>query len=319
MKLPYSLVFFVLLGAVTSCQTNRNYCEDEVVCETVHRYGVALDPQDWSARGQNGQVVSMRKDGVAVMRNYHCGVLHGECTYTFPHRETTQIKEIYQQGNLKEIDVYYSSGFPCSHTTIQLPHYRHITTWYENGAPYSSEDFEGENLIHGEYFTLDQQLESQVKEGEGVRIRRDGHGQFQSVDLIQKGQMILSTTYHPNGLPATVTPYVDGMIEGERRTYFPGGEPATIERWAHNIQNGVTQVFEYGEKRADVPYLNGYKHGIEYQYRDGGNTIIREIHWAYGQKHGPVYHYIGNTIKTDWYFQDRSIPNKETFDMLSNQ
>lgn len=318
MKLPRSFSLLILLGSVTSCQSNRDRC-DEVVCETVHRYGVPLEPEDWSARGQYGQVVSMRKDGVNVMRNYEAGILHGECTYTFPYRDVIERKEIYHQGNLRQEYIHYPSGFPQRQVIYESPERQSVVIWYESGAPHYREEIENGHLVRGEYYDPNQQVESRVEEGNGLRICRDGHGQLQSVDTIQDGQMIFSTTYHPNGMPATITPYANGVIEGERRTYLPGGEPLTIEEWHGNTQHGMMQVFEHSEKQAEVPYVNGYKHGIERRYRNDGQAIAQEITWVKGLKHGPCYHYVGNTTKTDWYFRNRPVPNKSTFDMLMNQ
>jgi antitoxin component YwqK of YwqJK toxin-antitoxin module len=317
MKLPRSLYFLILLGSLSSCQ-NRNCC-DEVVCETVHRYGVSLPPEDWSERGRCGQVVSMRKDGVAVTRNYDNGILHGECTYSFAHRDVIQKREMYEQGNLTQEQLHYTSGMPYKQTNYEGPGRQSMTIWYESGAPHAREIIDNGNLIQAEYYSMDQQLESNVENGNGLRTRRDGQGQLQSVDTIQNGQMVMSTTYHPNGAPAVITPYVNGMIEGDRRTYLPGGEPATIEKWRGNLQHGTSQEFEHGEKRAEVPYVNGRKHGIERRYRDDGQTLAQEITWVQGQKHGPTYSYIGNTKTTDWYFRNRQVANKATFDMMHSQ
>lgn len=318
MKLPRSLFCLILLGSVTSCQSNRNCC-DEVVCETVHRYGVALEPEDWSSRGQHGLVASIRKDGVAVKRNYDAGVLHGECTYTFPHRDVIHKKEIYNQGNLEQEYVHYSSGFPQKQTLYNSPDCQSVTIWYENGAPHAREEVKNENIVSGEYYSIDQQPESRVEDGSGLRTRRDGQGQLQSVDTIQNGKMVARTTYHPNGVPAAVTPYVNGVIEGERRTYSSGGEPATIESWTNDSQHGTTHVFEHGEKRAEVPYVNGRIHGTERRYRDDGQTVAQEVTWVQGQKHGPCHSYMGNTTTTDWHFRNKPVPNQATFDMMHNQ
>jgi antitoxin component YwqK of YwqJK toxin-antitoxin module len=318
MKMPRSFCFFILLVAMTSCQSNRSNCCDEVVCETVHRYGVSLQPEDWSDRGQNGTVVSMRKDGVTVARTYEAGVLHGDCTYTFPHRDVIQKKEVFNQGALVNAFTYYPNGLPQQQTTYESPTRQSLVVWYENGAPQSREEIENGNLVCGDYYNTHHQIESRVDESNGFRTRRDGMGQMQSLDTIQDGQMVLRTTYHPNGTPDAFTPYVNGVVEGQRRTFHVGGEPATVEDWAGNVQHGTTTVYEHGEKWADVPYVNGCKHGVERRYRDE-QTVAQEITWAQGQQHGPSYSYIGNSTQTDWYFRDRQVPNKATFDVLSNQ
>lgn len=317
MKIPRSLYLFIIFGSLTSCQSSR--CDsDEVVCETVHRYGVALEPKDWSARGQYGQVVSMRTDGVAVSRTYEAGVLHGDCTYTFPYSEAVQKKEVYDQGTLTHEFSYYPNHLPWKEVSYQSPSDWSTIAWYESGAPQYREKIENEILTEGEYYNADQQVESRIENSNGFRTHRDSVGQIQSVDKIENGQLIVNTAYHPNGTPAAITPYVNGVIEGERRTYFPGGEPHTLEGWINNQQHGNTVVFEHGEKRADVSYVNGCRQGIERRYRDD-QTLVQEVHWEKGQKHGPCYTYVGDNCKTDWYFQNRQVPNKATYEMLCSQ
>jgi len=122
MKKPHSFSLSILLmGLTTACQTPHPTCED-VVCETyVHRYGVPLAAEEWSSRGQSGQVVAMRKDGVVVATNYDAGVLHGDCTYTFPYRDTIQRREIFDQGNVVRELFYYPSGLPEREITYQSP------------------------------------------------------------------------------------------------------------------------------------------------------------------------------------------------------
>lgn len=308
----------ILLTALASCQFSRDQ-NDEVVCETVHRYGVPLEPEDWSERGQNGQVVSMRKDDVTVTRSYENGVLHGECTYSFPHRDIVQTKEVYHRGALMEEVEHYPSGLPFKQIAHQSPQRQTTMVWYETGLPQAREEHANGSLIQGEYYNTNHQVESRVDEANGVSTRRNGQGQLVSVDTIENGQMVMSTTYHPDGTPASITPYVNGAVEGVRRTYLPGGVPSTIEQWSRNAQHGTTTLYEEGEKRADIPYVNGIKQGIEKRYRNGGEVIAQEINWVKGEQHGPSYTYIGNTKQTDWYFRGKNVPNKATFDMLSNQ
>lgn len=317
MKFSRPFLLLLLSGMISSCHKNQK-C-DEVVCETVHRYGIALEPEDWSDRGQHGQVVSMRKDGVSIKRSYDSGVLQGECTYSFPHRDVVHKKEIYDQGDLKQVVTHYPTGFPQKQTMIVSPVRNVETVWYENGAPHSQEVIDNGCLYSGEYYNIEQQLDSRIENGNGLRTIRDGHGQLQSVDTVEENQMTLRTTYHPNGNPAIMTPYFNGMIEGDRRIYSPSGEPSRIESWTADTQHGITHEFEHGEKRAEIPYVSGCRHGIESRYRDDGQTVAQEINWVQGQRHGPVTSYMGNTKTTDWYFKNQQVANKATFDMMHNQ
>lgn len=319
MRTVFPLFVLFLSGTfLPSCQSQKTN-DDEVVAQTVHRYGVSLDLNDWSARGQNGQVISVRKDGVTVVRNFDAGILDGESTYSYPYREMVQKKEIYVRGHLSQDWTYYPNGAPSEQTDYLLGSVKSVTSWYESGAPYAKETFQNNKLIEGQYMNPDHTMDSLITNGEGTKTVRDAYGQLLSVDTYKNGTIISSTTYHANGAPQSITPYNNGVVHGERRTYMPGGEPATVENWSKGSQNGTTVVFEYGEKRSEIPYVNGCRQGVEKRFCDDGKTVIQEWTWANDQKHGPVYTYVGNTTKTDWYFCNRQVPNKATFDMLNNQ
>lgn len=306
-----------LLCLLTACHT-AHPASEEVVCATIHRYGVPLDPSDWSARGQDGQVVSMRKNGVTVTRNYAGGILHGESTYTFPGRKLIHKKEDYHQGSLVAEHRYYPDGSPCQHVAYHPPDGRTITMWYQNGALQRREEMQGDRLVCGAYYNFAEQLESSVVDSHGLRTCRGALGQLESVDTLSEGKMVMRATYYPNGMPAALTPYVDGEIEGCRRTFLLGGEPATLETWQGNAQHGLTTLFEQGEKWAEVPYVKGYRHGVERRYRED-QTLVQELTWVQGQQHGPAYTYIGGATQVDWFFRGAPVPNQAAFDMLSNQ
>lgn len=315
MKVNYIPYYFSLL-LLSGCTSKSS---EDVVCETyVHRYGVELDSNDWSSRGQDGQVVSTMKDGCVVARNYEGGVLHGETTYSYPHRSTIQKKEVYTKGALTEESWNYSNGIPSKQVTHNSPTSQSHVVWYDNGVPQSKEQYENNTLSQGEYYTPLNAQESSVNNGNGMRTRRDAYGALQSVDEIQNGQMTVRNTFHSNGNPEAITPYENDVVHGERKTFLPGGEPNTVETWNKGIQHGPTTVFENGERYANVPYVNGVKHGVENRFKEDGITPAEDINWVKGARHGPSYGYIGNTIKTDWYFEDKQV-NKATYDALSNQ
>lgn len=306
-----------LLGLSVSC-TPPKPCADEVICEAyVHRYGVPLPHDEWAARGQDGHVVSLQKDGVVVTRSYDKGILHGSTTYTYPNRETIQRSEVFDNGNLTQEKFFYKSGLPYQQITYQSPERRSVIYWFENGVPQSCEEYEGTVLTYGEYFNLDHQVECRVDGGQGQRIHRDSQGGLISRDDIENGQIVQRTTYHSNGTPSSYIPFVNGSIAGERKTFYADGEPATVEQWADNRQQGWTTVYENGERVSEVFYVNGCKHGIERRYRDG-ETLVQELTWANGRKHGPCYTYLGHVKQTDWYFADRLV-NKAQYDVLCQQ
>lgn len=316
MRMKQQLLLASLLLTLNACKSRTN---DEIVNETyVHRYGVELPRADWEARGQDGCVRSVRKDGVMISTNFEAGVLHGEMSYTFPHSSVVQLREYYDRGCLTRDIQYFTTGTPYQETVYTAPSQRTVTTWYDNGVPQAHETYNDNDLMEAEYFTTTNHKESSVSSGNGYRLKRDRFGQMISRDEIQDGQLVTCTTYHSNGSPQSVTPCENGVPHGSRMTYHPDGAPDTIENMHSGYQTGLTTVFENGEKYAEVPYKAGNKHGVERIYRDG-SSLVGEVTWANGQKHGPSHSYVENQVKTDWYYQGKSVSNKSTFEAMKSQ
>ncbi len=313
MKILKISTLFALALIISGCE-KTNY--GPIVEETyVHRYGVEVPAQDWAVKGQSGKVITTLKNGVVCTKNVSSGILEGETSYTFPYSETVQKVESYQNGNLEKMMVYYRSGKPAQEVIFN-GQTRHVTKWYENGAPQSKEEIENDKLVTAHYYSPKNHLEAQVIFGNGNRIQRDVYGQSLSVDTIQDGEMVLCATTHSNGAPKDLIPYKNRVIEGELRTYLPAGEPNTIEMWYDGQKEGITVTFLNGEKYAEIPYVSGLKHGIEKRFKDG-RQIIEELTWNNDKRHGPSYSYIGDNKRTDWYFQDRLVTEK-TFDLLDH-
>lgn len=308
-RLPYTLALLLMTAA--SCNPQRS--NNDIICETyVHRYGIPLSAEEWLEQGRHGQVVSTLKDGVVVNKTYDSGVLHGETTYTFPYHDGMQKKEVYHQGLLQQETSYNLGGLPNQQIIYHSPTNHSLVIWYENGAPQRKEDYENGFLVRGEYFNPDHMIESIVDDQNGVCTHRNRHGQLEAIEQIQDGKKILRTTYHPHGVPQSITSYHNNIEEGQRRTFLPDGEPHTIEDWSGGYQHGTTVIFENGEKFAEVPYVKGEKEGIEYRYRNG-NQLVQEISWHKGYQHGPCHTYAGDIKKTEWYFQGQRM-NKQTYD-----
>lgn len=303
---------FIVLALLTGCNSRRN----EVVTETyVHKYGVEVPQEDWASSGQNGQVVTALKNGVIVTKNYSAGELEGATHYTFPHSKTVQKTEFYSKGVLEKEVENYRTGKPYSEKVYVSPTVQDMTYWYENGTLQAKERIDNNLIVNGEYYNDKAQIEASVKNGEGSRLERDVYGAIVVHDKIKNGQMYQRTLFHPNGAPRDITSYsTDGVVAGERRTYLPDGEPNTIEQWAMGVQEGLTIVFENGEKFAEIPYATGKKTGVERRYRDG--EISEEITWLDDLRHGPTYIHVGDVIKTEWYHADKHV-NKNVYDRLN--
>lgn len=297
----------ILTTALTSCgPTPRQTC-DVVKLTYVHKYGVTVPEQDWSARGKHGQIISEMKNGVTVSRSYSSGVIDGPTTYTFPHSSAIEKIETYARGNLLKETLHYRSGPPMQENDYTIDGTKKVTTWYENGSPKSIENFDmSDALVKAEYYTPTHQTEAQVENKHGIRITRNQYGHILSKDTIDNGIMTVRTTFHYNGSTKEIVSYKDGNINGKRQTFLPDGEPNTIEDWKNGNQHGITVLFQNGEKYSETPYINGVKHGIEKRYRDG-NELTQEVSWYDDMQEGPLKVYVDNVATTEWYYEGRPV------------
>lgn len=280
----------------------------------IHQYGVALEKTDWEARGKNGTIVSTRKDGVTVSQHYKAAVLDGQVTYTFPHSNLLAKTEEYKNGKLLLSRTHFTSGIPKWEEKFEADDVSIITIWYEDGSPQSIEKYTGNYLNSGKYFTFSNDLESSVVSGKGTRIKRDPYGGIISEDEINGGQLTLRTTFHQNGDPKSISiaTFVNGIAEGTRKTFWIGGLPNTVEEWRNGQQDGITTIFQNGEKRAEVTYIAGVKNGVERRFNDQ-QVLAEEINWREDKKHGPSKSYFENNTSTTWFHNGRVV-TKHKFD-----
>lgn len=287
---------FVCLGllALSSCQKNAEYYPVveaprpyAVLDETyVHKYGFEVEPTEWQDRGQHGNKITTLNSGVTVTQSYHFGELDGETTYTFPYSSGIERVQIYSKGTLVSDESRFMGNVPKKRTEYLANDGKKITQWYENGAPQMVEEMSGNKLVKGEYYTLNNQSESQVHDGNGTRSNRNPMGQLISTDTIENGDMIERVSYFANGTPKEMLPFRNNIVHGLRRTFFVGGEPSTVEEWQNGTQTGITLIYQNGEKFAEVPFKNGVKNGLERRFRDG-KDLFEEITWVDGNESGP--------------------------------
>lgn len=289
----------------------------EVLDQTyIHPYGVPVEENNWQSQGSSGQVVSTLKSGVVVTKTFSGGILEGETSYTFPHSELIEKREIYSNNVIQKETNFHRNGTPSYQIEYTSPGTQKILTWYDNGATQCSEILENGLIAQGEYFDLTHRLDSRIDNANGFRTRRDAFGNREGVDSVVNGEMILTKTFHQNGTVKEEIPYVKGRVEGQLKTYLPDGVPVSLETWVNGQKTGTTRLFENGEIVADVPYMNGSKEGIEKRYRNG-KIVVAEISWVENNLHGPYVSYVGEVTKTDYFYQGNSV-SRSVYDKMTN-
>lgn len=310
------LVAGVIVIGISSCA--RRMCDPEEVIDQsyIHRYGVTIEPDEWSANGQTGQVVTTLKSGVVVTKGYSGGDLDGDTSYTYPHSDLLERTENYELGKLKKETYFYRNGTTSQQVVHATPRSKLIYHWYDNGAPKSIETHQDGSLAKGEYYNLDHQSDSRVEDGKGLRTNRDAFGLMIGQEHIDNGSATLSKTFYPNGCVKQEIPYENGQIQGHVKNYLPDGVPSSVETWQKGERTGPTQIFENGELVAEVPYVRGAKDGVEKRYRNG-KMLVEQISWVNDVRYGPSTTYIGDVAKTDYFYQGNLV-SKAAFDKFTN-
>lgn len=314
MKTKVPFLFMAL--AFTGCQTNSSI--DQVVSQTyVHKYGFETSEKDWEAREKDGQVVSMLKTGVRVAQTYENGKLHGVTTYSFPHSSVIEKQQIFDEGILLKEQINDAAGMPVREEVYEFDNRIIITLWDDKGVPLSIEEYDGEILVEGKYYTPEHELEAAVAGGNGERIKRDRTGMLISRDEMKDGMMFCKVSYHPNGNIHTISHYDHYQLHGKQTKFTASGKPLMELNWDHNLMDGPKIIYRNGQKIAVIPYLKGKKHGTELHYDDLG-FLTAEIEWRDDKKHGKTLLHSEEATDTEWFFKGQSV-NADKFKILETR
>lgn len=306
MKKIQLLSAFTLLSLLTGCAPcDDSWCSPCGEVTYVHKYGVQVDPEYWTATGQSGEVITNHRDGSVEVKSYNGGALHGRCTLTYPYSEQLRHVEEYNNNVCAKRQIFTEGGSPEFCTDYLGEGCTRVTQWYNCGTPRCIETYNNGLIIEAEYFDPQHNRESWVNQGQGERVQRDRFGQFLCLEIIRDGYMVQRTNYHPNGTIKEVIPYdTRGIINGVVRTYNPDGSPNTVETWTNNQQHGTTVTYQNGEKATETPYVSGKKHGVEKRFLRG-EYVTQEVTYYEDYVHGPTTTYMGDSVRVDWYYRGK--------------
>lgn len=316
MKRSYLATATALAFLCSSCQ--RTDSLDGIISQKfVHKYGFHLSEEEWAERAEDGQVITKLADGVTICQTYENGELHGPTTHSFPHQEAVEKQLIYDQGILLKETHYSKDGIPAKEELYEFDERRVITLWDHKGVPLSIEEYDGELLVEGTYFTQEHELEARVEQGFGERVQRDREGTLLTRDRIENGILTERMTYYPNGQLQTISHYHDYQLHGIQKKFSNIGRPLMEATWNHGVLDGVKTTYRNGLKLTEVPYAQGQKHGTERHFDDLGN-LIAEIPWRNDKKHGCSKNYGEESIDLQWFFDGHSV-SASRFDQLQTR
>jgi antitoxin component YwqK of YwqJK toxin-antitoxin module len=307
-------ILFAILGLITyGCNDSQK--NDEVVSQRyIHKYGYAMSQNEWESRDYPGQVITHLRNGIVVTATYENGILNGPMTQTFPHSQTVEHYTLYNQGSkVKEI-LYDALGLPISEKIQLSPSRYSVTRWYDSGTPMMIEDFVGNELLEGQYFTATNDIESRIEKGSGMRIVRRRDGSLLAKEDYEGGFTVKKETFHPNGVPESIATYSNGKLNGERKTFAASGEPLSVEEMIDDQLHGKATYYEKGNKCIESSYLYGQKNGIERRYVDG-EILSEEISFENNQKHGPATYFIGDRPHHEYYYAGEKISKRKYIEL----
>jgi antitoxin component YwqK of YwqJK toxin-antitoxin module len=312
-------VVSILIMGLCGCtqQSNKNKKSDVVSQRYIHKYGYDVSKDEWNNNHYPGQVVTTLKNGVTIASSYEDGVLHGTTSFTYPHSQTLESLQIYERGNLIKKTSFDIKGVPHKEEIFLSPGHLKSKIWYQSGTPMSVEEKLDSSLLNGEYYTLQNELESRIENGKGIKTQRNKDGLLVCKENFEFGNCVSKESYHPNGLPDTLTYYKNGQIHGEKKSFGPAGEPLFVENYNQGKLHGISTYFQNGYKYLESPYKFGKKEGVERQFIDG-ETLVEETEYHAGVKHGSSTFYCDGISKSEWYYNNDFV-SKAKFEELTDR
>ena len=308
----YAFVCCVLCSC--ACKNNK---EGDVLSQRyIHKYGYLVSQEEWETNQYPGQVITSLSSGVTVTATYESGILHGPTTYTFPHSQNVETYYLYNWGDLVKEISYNPLGMPIKEKIQLSPTRYSLTAWYAGGSPMYVEEYSGNELIEGQYYTLTNEIEARVEKGRGLAIYRNEMGSLISKEIIEAGYAIKKEVFYPSGTPESVAFYHHGDLHGEKKTFAPSGEPLSLEHWVNGQLHGVASYYKNGTKYLEISYYNGEKCGVERHFIDG-QVISQEIVWEADMKHGPsTFYFEGKPVEQQWFYGGKPV-SKRKFDEMN--
>lgn len=290
---------------LASCHKNSQ--DDNVVSQRyLHKYGYAVSKGEFEERKYPGQVITTLKTGVTITSTYENGQLHGPTTHTFPHSQTVESYYLYNGGNLVKQVLYNTHGMPMREE-VQLSPTRFMTTkWYFDGIPMSTEEYASNELVEGQYFNRQNEVESRVEKGRGVRLIRDVQGTLQAKEEIERGFVARRDTFYANGAPESTAFYVQGVLNGEKKSFAESGEPLAVKEYVNGKLHGKSTFYKNGARSVEVHYLDGMKNGLEIHYLDG-EMVSQEILWENDHKHGPSKYFVDGVAQVEFFYDGQRV------------
>ena len=294
-----------IVGACVFIGTGCSHSSQGEVLKTAyyHSYGPQMAEADWEGQGSTGEVVEVLKNGVEVRKEYAGGVLDGSSSWTFPHSKIVERVEDYRNGNRIASSINYETGSPKFQEEWLPEDRRVVRTWYDDGAPRFIEEYSGDNLVDGQYLTVDGEVECAVLAGHGVRVERSRNGTLLSREQLADCVIVATEAFYPNGQLREAMSFKGGVRHGQCRRFAENGEPLSIERWTNGVVDGIQLFFDEGLPVRQIPYSMGKKEGVEFHYRPGTEEVVEEISWHQNLRHGPSKTYMGGEVHADWYWR----------------
>lgn len=301
--------FIPVLGCallvLASCHKNTQ--DNNVVSQRyVHKYGYAVSKNEFEERKYPGQVITNLKTGVTITATYEDGQLHGPSTHTFPDSQTVESYYLYNHGVLVKQILYNIHGMPVREEVQLSPTRFASTRWYHDGTPMATEEYAFSELVEGQYFNRQNEVEARVEKGRGVRLIRDVQGILQAKEEIDQGAVIQRDTFYASGAPESIAFFVQGVLRGEKKSFDENGEPLAVKEYVNGKLHGKTTFYKNGARSVEVHYLDGMKNGLEIHYLDG-ETVSQEILWENDRKHGPSKYYVDGVARVEYFYDGEPI------------
>lgn len=198
---------------------------------------------------------------------------------------------------------------------------QHYIAYHSGGGVEEERFYDEDGRLHGEMFTRgegggiegEKRYRHGQRHGKQVETNRDGFKTEQEyVDGQPQGEY---ARFYPNGQLCEKGTYDEnGEKSGKWRVWNEDGRLSREEHYLNGALNGEKRTYYAGEKlKSTEVYAAGKRHGPMVEYDETPHRISREATYAEGQLHGPFQVWHDGILWREGTYQDGELIHEKEF------
>ncbi|MDR2916714.1 MAG: hypothetical protein LBV74_18115 [Tannerella sp.] len=255
--------------------------------------------------------------------NFKKGFADGDWEH-FRNNKLLEKKTAYKNGLLDGKHVRYEEDGTEDYVyTYKNGLKQHYISWYSGGKKREERFYDENEYLHGEMFTFDAdgnvKDEKRYRHGsrEGVQVETDQDGYKVSQEYADDKKYGVYSKLYPEGNQCEKGTYDENAKKtGLWTSWYADGSPNTEEHFLNGILNGEKRTYYTGKKlKSEEDYMEGKLHGRKIEYDEDPHRVSREMTYSEGDLHGAFKIWHNGILWREGAYQDgKMIYEKEYAD-----